>query len=89
MDVDAEATFSDEDDGTETKPYSTRSKSAISVQSYQLEKRRAESEKRKAPLEIDSKSAPPIKMSRPSFKALVEIILSASIEELMLHPDFV
>ena len=89
MDIDAEATFSDEDEGMDLKSHSARSKSAVSVQSYQLEKRKTEAEKRKAPLEIDSKSTPPIKMSRPSFKALVEVILTASIEELMLHPDFV
>ena len=89
MEGDAEATFSDEDEGMDQKTYSARSKATVSVQSYQFEKRKAEIEKRKAPLEVDFKGTPPIKMSRPSFKALVEIILSASIEELMLHPDFV
>jgi len=85
----AEATFSDEDEGMEPKSVSAQTKSAVTVHTYQLEKRKAEIEKRKAPLEIDLKSTPPIKMSRPSFKALVEIILTASVDELMLHPDFV
>ena len=96
FEVDGEATFSDEDGSdseNRSKSLSGRSKFLGSASAYSeaAEKRRKlEMEKRKIPLEIDPKGTPPpIKMSRPSFKALVEIILSASIDELILHPDFV